>query len=140
MTKPITEPRPDTESGPTSDDVLRVVPIDWYNLPVLLRDREKDGQVVPIGSHRNRHWLYCLLSLYDKPISFGTEMYLSRAKTVTVCSLSYSWWEGPDVIRPELPAGRSGPVRALTDVACRTGPDVRSGPVPAGRVRRPVVP
>ena len=43
-------------------------------------------------------------------------MYLSRAKTVTVCSLSYSWWEGPDVpdvirpdvpdvIRPELPAG-----------------------------------
>ena len=89
------------------------------------------------------HWLYCLLSLYDKPISFGTEMYLSRAKTVTVCSLSYSWWEGPDVpdvIRPELPAGRSGPVRAFTDVACRTGPDVRSGPVPAGRVRRPVVP
>ena len=74
---------------------------------------------------------------------FGTEMYLSRAKTVTVCSLSYSWWEGPDVpdvIRPELPAGRSGPVRAFTDVACRTGPDVRSGPVPAGRVRRPVVP
>ena len=45
-------------------------------------------------------------------------MYLSRAKTVTVCSLSYSWWEGPDVpdvIRPELPAGRSGPVQALTD-------------------------
>ena len=66
------------------------------------------------------HWLYCLLSLYDEPISFGTEMYLRRAKTVKVCSLSYSWWEGPDipdVIRPELPAGRSGPVRALTDVA-----------------------
>ena len=55
-------------------------------------------------------------------------MYLSRAKTVTVCSLSYSWWEGPDVpdvIRPELPAGRSGPVRAFTDVACRTGRPVR---------------
>ena len=70
-------------------------------------------------------------------------MYLSGAKTVTVCSLSYSWWEGPDVpdvIRPELPAGRSGPVRSFTDVACRTGPDVRSGPVPAGRVRHPVVP
>ncbi len=62
-------------------------------------------------------------------------MYLSRAKTVTVCSLSYSWWEGPDVpdvIRPELPAGRSGPVRAFTDVACRTRPDVRSG---SGRTR-----
>ena len=51
--------------------------------------------------------------LYDKCISFGTEIYLSRAKTVTVCSLSYSWWEGPDVIWPELPAGRSGPVRAF---------------------------
>ena len=66
-------------------------------------------------------------------------MYLSQAKTVTVCSLSYSWWEGPDVpgvIRLELPAGRSGPVRAFTDVACRTGPDVRSG---SGRTR-PVVP
>ena len=65
------------------------------------------------------HWLYCLLSLYDEPISFGTEMYLSRAKTVTVCSLSYSWWERPDVpdvIRPELPAGRSGPVWVMTDV------------------------
>ena len=57
-------------------------------------------------------------------------MYLSRAKTVTVCSLSYSWWEGPDVpdvIRPELPAGRSGPVRAFTDVAFRT--DRTSSPV-----------
>ena len=33
-------------------------------------------------------------------------MYLSRAKTVTVCSLSYFWWEGldvPDIIRPERP-------------------------------------
>ena len=59
-------------------------------------------------------------------------MYLSRAKTVTVCSLSYSWWEGPDVIRPELPAGRSGPVRAFTDVACRTGPDVRIRPDASG--------
>ena len=58
-------------------------------------------------------------ALYDES-HFGIEMYLSRAKTVTVCSLSYSWWEGPDVIRPELPAGRSGPVRAFTDVACRT--------------------
>ena len=62
-------------------------------------------------------------------------MYLSRAKTVTVCSLSYSWWEGPDVpdvIRPELPAGRSGPVRAFTDVACRTGRPVRFRPDASG--------
>ena len=60
---------------------------------------------------------------------FGTEMYLSRAKTVTVCSLSYSWWEGPDVpdiIRPELPVW-SGPSLMW--------PDRTSGPFPAGRVR-----
>ena len=51
--------------------------------------------------------------VYYHYISFGTEMYLSRAKTVTVCSLSYSWWEGPDVLDftlPELLAGRSGPL------------------------------
>ena len=76
----ITEPRPDPKTGPTSDDVL-----EWF--PYM---------------HSHRHWLYCLLSLYDEPISFGTEMYLSRANSVTVCS--FSWWAGPDV--PDVPAGR----------------------------------
>ena len=50
---------------------------------------------------------------------------------VTVCSLSFSWWEKPDVldvIRPELPDGRSGPVRALTDggLLDQTGRSVQS--------------
>ena len=75
------------------------------------------------------------LYLYDEAISFGTEVELRLSQSA---HSPHSWWEGPDVpdvVRPERPAGRSGP-----GLDCHGLPDRTSGPVPAGRVRRPVVP